>query len=797
MINNYLKIAIRNLLRNKTFAVISIAGMAIGLTAFWLITLYVADELSYDRHHENADRIVRVAQHASWDGGNITQATSSAPFAKSLQDEFAEIQEATRIIPEGGGIIKHEEKALQADDIFFADKNIFDVFTYPFEYGDKATALARPESIVLTESLAKKLFDDPAKAINQTIYFENNYPNLVTGVIKDVPENSQLRFSALRSLPENYTSAWQNFNSYTYLLLKKGADYKQLESKMPLWAKKTIQKMMGIDDYKVMLQPLTSIHLQSDLQAEISSNSSMKRLYIFIATAVLILIIAIINYMNLSTARSSVRMKEVGVRKVLGSGRRRLISMFITEALIMTFLSALIAFLLVTLLIPYFNTLANKNLTVWRFGIYYTTLALVAFALVTGIISGSYPALFLSRFKTIPALRGQLGDLSNSILFRKSLVTFQFVITVIMIAGSLIIYRQLKFVSNKDLGFNKEQVLTFHIHDQNIRTQTAAMRTQLLQNTLIQGVAVCGNPIGNNDIGTNGFVFEKPDGSFSTSNKMAEELMIDENYIPTMDIKLVAGRNFSAAGEADKYTAALINETLAKDLGWKEPVGKRIRFNYGDKETGERVVVGVVKDFHTFSLQHKVEPMVMMMPPVASMGDNLYIKINTAKTADALAYIEKVYKQFDKNNPAEFNFLDQNFARQYAAEQRQEQLSLIFTVLAVLIACLGLFGLAAFTAQQRVKELGIRKLLGASVLSLTMMLSKSYISLVVIAICIATPIAWFAMNKWLQGFAYRTTASWWVFAAAGLLSILIALMTVSFQAIKAAIANPIKSLRTE
>jgi putative ABC transport system permease protein len=797
MIKNYLKISIRNLLKNKFYSLINIGGIAIGLTAFWLIALYVGDELSYDRYHKNADRIVRVAQHARWDANNINEATTSAPFAKSLQNEFPEIEQATRILPEGGGIISYKEKSIQADDIFFADKNVFDVFTYPFLYGDPKTALANSEAIVLTETLAKKLFGNPANAINQSVHFENNYPNLVTGVIKDVPENSHMRFSGLRSLPANYSDAWQNSNAYTYLLLKKGVDYKQLESKMPRWAKKTIQKMMGINDYRIELQPLTSIHLQSNLVAEISANSSMSRIYIFILIAALVLIIAIINYMNLSTVRSSIRIKEVGIRKVIGSGRRSLVFMFITDAFVMTFIASLIALFLVAVLLPFFNTLADKNLTIWRFGTYTTLLILTGFSLLTGIVSGSYPALLLSRFKTIPALKGQMGNMSNGILFRKSLVVFQFVITVVMIVGSIIIYKQLQYTSDKDLGFNKQQVLTFHIHDKNVRTQTAAIKTQLLQNPLIEGVAAAGNPIGNNDIGIQGFVFEKADGSFSTSTKLAEELMVDADFISTMDIKLLTGRNFASSTGADKYTAALVNETLVKEMGWKSPVGKRVRFNYGENETGERTVIGVLKDFHTFSLQHKVEPMVMLMPPAASMEDNLYVKINTAKTSQALAYIEKVYKQFDQSNPLEFHFLNENFARQYGAEQKQEQLSLIFTALAVLIACLGLFALAAFTARQKIKEIGIRKVLGASVTSLAIMLSKDFIKLVVIAILIAVPIAWWAMNKWLEGFAYRINIHAGVFIAGAFLAIFIALLTVIFQAIKAAVANPVKSLRTE
>ncbi len=797
MLKNYFKIAFRGLLRNKTFATINIGGIAIGLTAFWLIGLYVVDEFSYDRYHEKGDRIVRVAQHARWDGGNISQATTSAPFAASLQTEFPEIEKAARIIPEGGGVIKYNEKALKADDIFFADNNIFDVFSYSFIAGDKTASLVKPQSIVLTESLASALFGDPAKAVNQTVFFENNYPNLVTAVIKDIPENSHLRFSALRSLPHEYTDGWQNFNSYTYLLLKQGVHYKQLQAKMPAWAKKTIQGMMRVADYQIELQPLASIHLHSDLQVEISPNNSMSRIYIFIAIAALILIIAVINYMNLSTARSSIRIKEVGVRKVLGSGRRQLISMFVTEALLVTFIAGLISIVFVSLLLPYFNEFAGKQLSIDRFGIYNTVFALTIFALATGIISGSYPALFLSRFKTIPALRGQMGNLSNSILFRKSLVVFQFVVTVIMISASFVIYRQMKYVSGKDLGFNKEQVLTFHIDEQQVRTQVGAIKSQLLQNPLIQGVATAGNPIGNNNIGTMGFVFEKDDGSFTGSSKLAEELMIDADYVPTLDIRVSAGRNFSDAGMADKYSAAMVNETLVKELGWKQVIGKRIRFNYGNNETGERTVIGVVKDFHTYSLQHKVEPMVLLMPPVASMEDNLYVKINTANTAEALEHIEKVYKQFDKNNPVTFHFLDQNFAQQYAAEQKQEQLSLIFTILAVFLACLGLFGLAAFTAQQRTKEIGIRKVLGASVVSIIAMLSKTYVKLVLIAVSIAVPVAWFMMNSWLQDFAYRVDISWWMFAAAGTVAILIALVTVSFQAIKAAVANPVKSLRSE
>jgi putative ABC transport system permease protein len=783
-------------MRNKMYAAITIGGITIGLAAFWLIALYVADEFSYDRYHSKADRIVRVAQHTRWDGGDIHQASTSAPFAPALKKEYAEIEEATRFAMEGDGIITYGDKVLEVPDIMFADSNVFNVFTWPFLHGDPKTALMAPETIVLTESLATKIFGNADEALNKTIHFEGNYPSLVTGVIKDIPENSHFRFSALRSMP-NFSGNWQNFNVFTYLLLKQGTDHKQLEQKLPQFAAKTIMAIMRVNEYRLELQPLTSIYLGSNLQVEAGANSSKARVFIFMAIAALVLIIAMINYMNLATARASIRIREIGVRKVIGSGRRHLVMMFITEAIVMTCLAALAAFFIVTALLPFFNSLSGKNLSVWRFGTWTTLTTLSGFVLLTGIISGSYPALFLSRFKTIPALKGQLGNLAASILFRKSLVVFQFVVTVVMIAGSFIIYRQLQYTRQKDLGFNKDQVLTFHIHDRQVRSQVAAIKTQLLQNPLIQGAAVAGNPIGNNNMGAHGFHFEKNDGSVSTSSKMSMELMVDADYIPTMEIKLVAGRNFSTAGQSDKYTAAIVNETLVKELGWTNPIGKRLQFKYGENEIGERTVVGVIKDFHTHSLQHKVEPMVMVMPPVASMEDNLYVKINTSKTTEALAFIEKVYQQFDKSNPIEFHFLDQNFARQYEAEQKHEKLSLTFTVLAVFIACVGLFGLAAFTAQQRVKEIGIRKVLGASVSSITIMLSKDFVKLVLIAICIATPIAWYAMNRWLEGFAYRTDITWWVFVLAALVAMFIAIVTVSIQAIKAAMANPVKSLKTE
>jgi putative ABC transport system permease protein len=798
MLKNYIKIAVRNIRRHKAYAAINIFGLALGLAAFWLITLYIADEFSYDRYNTNADRIARVVQHARWAYNDMHTAPTSAPFAPALKAEFPEIEEATRILTEGNGMITYKEKTLKVNDIFFADKNVFKVFTFPLLYGDAATALSTPEAIVIDENLAASLFGDPAKALNQTIYFENNFANKVTGIMKSIPKNSHLRFSALRSLPASFTGGWQNFNVYTYLLLKPGIDYKSLEAKLPQFAAKTIQGLMKVNDYKMELQPLTSIHLHSDLQYEIGANSSSVRVYMFMAIAALILIIAIINYINLSTARSGSRVREVGIRKVVGSGRKQLGAMFITESILITIIAACFGVLTIKLALPFFNQLTEKQLSIWRFGPAVTLGFLAGFSILIGTINGIYPSMFLSRFKTIPALKGQMGNLFANLLFRKSLVVFQFVITIVMITGSFVIYRQLQYATHKDLGFNKDQVLTFHIDDRAVRDQTTAVKNQLLQDPSIEAVAVAGNPIGNNDLGGLGYNFETADGSFSTSSTMAQELMVDADYIPALEIKMLAGRNFSDAVQSDKYGAALINETLQKKLGWKNAIGKRMQFSIDEQGTkGERTIIGVIKDVHTYSLQHKVEPMVMVMPPAPSMGDNLYVRLAKGKTKDGLAYMSRVYKEFDKVSPVDFHFLDANFAKQYGAEQKQGQIALVFTMLAVLIACLGLFGLATFTAQQRTKEIGIRKVLGASVAGIVQMLSKEFLKLVTLASCIALPIAWLTMNKWLQDFAYRQNIDWWVFVLAGALALFIALCTVSIQAIRAAVANPIKSLRSE
>ncbi len=796
MIKNYFIVAFRNLKRNKIFSLINIGGLAVGLATCWMITLYVANELSYDNWHVNADRVYRVAQHATWPGGHFNLAVTPPPMAAALKNEYPEIEATLRLDAEGGGTITYENQRLQVGDIFFADSTVFALFSYHFLYGDARTALSKPENIVLTQSLAKKIFGDAALALDKVISFGNDNSTKVTAVIEDVPATSHIGFSALRAMPADMGNSWGNSNLYTYILLKEKTGVDQLVAKLPPFFNKYLKASIGEASYQMELQPLRSIHLHSNLDYEIGANGNIGYITIFSLVAILILIIASINYMNLSTARSSLRVKEIGVRKVNGSRRGQLVLMFLSESVLITFIAAGLAIALLNLCMPAFQHFVGKDLAVWHFGVWQSIVFLVAFSLLAGCLSGLYPALFLSGFRLIPSLKGQAGSHRGNLLFRQGLVVFQFVITIAMIAGTAVIWLQLQYISKKDMGFNKDQVITFHLGHE-IRKNIPALKQELLQNPLVESVAAAGNPIGDNNIGSHDYDIE-PDGvSVKKSNK-ANLLQADEDFIPALQIKMMAGRNFSTAMLTDKDNVVIVNETLAKEAGWKNPVGKKIYLGFDSLHQPRGYeIAGVVKDFNIYSLQHKIEPLILQLPPAVNDKDNLYVRISAANTKAALAYTAAVYKKFDAANPFEYAFLDQHFARQYASEKIQGNLLLIFTVLAISIACLGLFGLITFTAEQRKKEIGIRKVLGGSVNSIVLLLARDLLKLVLIAVVIATPLAWLATYKWLQDFAYRTTINWWIFALAGAIAVLIAFVTVSVKAIKAAMANPVKNLRTE
>lgn len=798
MLKNYFKIAWRNLQKHKAFSFINIFGLAVGIASFWLIALYVTDEWSFDRYNTKADRVFRVVQHGQWNGGKFDIAVTSPPFAPTMKAEFPQVVDATRINAEGGGQIVIGDKKINEGGMLLTDNSIFNIFSYQFLYGDAQNALTKPQSIVLTKSFAETLFGSAETAFNKIISIDN-IPTTVTAVIDDVPVNSHFTFRALRALPADYTGGeanWGNSGIYTYLLLKDHDDYKKIEASSDIFFAKHLKTGMGAMSFKLELQPLTNIHLHSNLSYELGANGNITYVYVFSITALLILIIAVINYVNLTTARSSIRIKEIGVRKVIGSDRAQIMYMFFAESVLLTFIATLIAIVIIQFTLPYFNQLSGKNLVLLQFGKITTLIIFAGFSLFTGMLSGIYPAMFLSGFKTIAAMKGQLGNQFSTILFRKSLVVFQFVITIVMIAGSCVIYQQLNFVMNKDLGFNKAQTLTFHI-SKGVRGRIDALKQQLLQNPNIESVGIAGNPIGNNNIGGGDFNLG-PDGKATSESKIVQNLVIDPDFIPTLQIKMAAGRNFSVTNISDIKDAIIINQTLADELGWKKPIGRIVRTGVDkDGKVISQTVVGMVKDFNTYSLQHKIAPMVLSMPAETNDKDNLYVRIGKNKIQSSLAYISKVYEGFDNENKAEFHFLDQNFAAQYQTEQRQGSILLIFTILAISIACLGLFGLVTFTAEQRIKEIGIRKVLGASVASIVSLLSTDLMRLVIIATVIACPLAWYAMSVWLQDFQYKIEISWWVFLLAGAGAAIIALATVSVQSIKAALNNPVKSLKSE
>jgi putative ABC transport system permease protein len=797
MLHSYLRFAMRNLAKNKIYSMINIAGLAVGLAVFGLMALYIADELGYDLDLPTADRVYRVVHSGEWAGGHFNIAQTPPAFGPALVKDDPGIEAAVRIGTEGGGTIVYGDKKLDVGDMLFVDSSMLTVFPFPFVAGDRESALGAPNSIVLTKTLAEKLFGNADEALHKTLTIQNDGPMEVTGVIEDRPENSHLRFSALRLMHEP-ADEWKNSYLYTYLLLKKGVDIRPVEARLPGFYDRHIKPLLGKGaSYRMELQALPSIHLHSHLDFEMSRNGDIRYIYLFAAVALLVLGIAVINYINLATARASIRMKEIGVRKVIGGSRGQLVTLFLTESVFFALLSAAIAGVLVWIALPGFGQLSGKALTMDQFGLWRTIAVSGGAALLIGLAGGLYPALFLSGFHTIPALKGQVGDLSTTVLFRKSLVTFQFVITIFLIGGSAIIYLQLRFMQGRDLGFNKDQVLTFHLPNPEVRRHIDDLKTQLLRDPSIEAVAAAGNPIGNNDIGDRQIWWEK-DGVLQSEPKKAQMFFVDADYVSTMQIGLAAGRNFLATRPTDVMGSVLVNETLVKEMGWSDALGKRVKL--GTTDSGRVLmasVIGVVKDFNIYSLQHKIEPLLLRMPPVWKEEDNLCVRLKRGRIPNGLRHIAEVYGRFDPATTLDFHWLDDNFSQQYAAERKQGSILLIFTILAIFIACLGLLGLVTFSVGQRTKEIGIRKVLGASVGGIMLLVSKELIKPVALAILISTPLSWWATHKWLEGFAYRMKIGIWIFVAAGLLAVLIAVLTVGLRAMRAARMNPTGSLRND
>jgi len=806
MFSNYFKIAFRNIRRHKVYSIINIIGLAVGMACTIFILMWMQYEFSFDRYHENAERIYRLTSDFNFGTLKGPYAVSNHPAGPTLQRDYPEVEKAVRFHAVWGrSLVQHKDKKFFENDLLYADNTVFDVFSFPLIKGDRRSVLTRAYSVVINEDMAKKYFDseDP---IGKTIKIRNIvHSNLekesnfrVTGVVKNVRPNSHFMFDMLLSFEtiyhdnEKQRDKWTgDLNNYTYLLLAPNINYKELEKKFPALVDNHLQqeiKDIGAG-MGLFLQPLTDIHLRSKLKADFSYKIDILVVYAFLTIAGLVLIIACINFINLSTARSAGRAREVGVRKALGAAQSKLITQFMIESFVLSVVALVLALGLVEIFLPLLRSLFESEMSFDYVSKPAMMASFVGLAVFVGFIAGIYPALFLSAFHPVNTLKGALSTGYRNSRLRSLLVVVQFIIAIVMIIGAVIIFNQFRYMNNKTLGFDKEQVVILKIVDNSIKRSIESIKAELSSHSSIKGVAFTSHPPG---MSARANVF-KPQGYSYEQMQMMDAVSVDSDFISVMGIEVVAGRNFSRDFIDDRHQAILINETAAKQFGWVEAVGKTI--TELDDKMPTKTIVGVVKDFHIRSLYNPIEP--LYIENEAEKFNLVVIKIRPDSVSEAMHFLEKKWKKIDSSQMFDYWFLDEGFDRLYRDVKRLSTIFSCFTLLAIVIACLGLFGLASFTAEQRTKEIGIRKALGASVPDILIMLLKTSIKWVLVANIIAWPIAYYVSNDWLEDYPYRIKMNPGIFVIAGLLALLIALITVSYQAVKAARANPVDALRYE
>jgi putative ABC transport system permease protein len=803
MIGNSLKTAFRSLKKNKGFALLNMAGLAIGLAVCLLMVFYVIDEISYDRYNTKGDRIYRVNTDTKINASVTSSAIAAPKVAEALRMNFPEIENTVRLFPNEDVRFKKGDEVVMEKKAVYCDSTIFDIFTLPMVEGDPKTALTEPNTIVITERIAEKYFNTThvLGKILVTVGDNNKTTNhRITGVIRNLPARSHFNFDFFQSMVSVRISSNENFTAFypfsTYLLLKPHSNYRSLEAKLPAFLKKYIDFIDDMEkhgDYiRLDLTPLFDIHLRSNRSNELSANGDIQYVYIFSAVALFILLLACINFTNLSTAHSSTRAKEVGVRKVLGSARKFLITQFLSESILITLFATVTAVLLAWGLLPLFNYISGKHLSITIGTFAWLLPAIIGITLVIGLLAGSYPAFFLSAFKPIHVLKGTIVPGFKSSILRSFLVVFQFAISIFLIIGTLIIYNQLNYIQKKSLGFNRHQVLL--VKHMNVLNKQANVFKEEIKHLpgVVSTTLSSFTPTGD----------RRWTGYVSANNNLHQTQFwpVDEDYLHTMGMQLEKGRDFNTQLSSDS-SAMIINQTAAKVMGFtSDPINQTVVYGTDQKRYH---IIGVVKDFNFSSLRDNVTPVVMtMMTPFERkrQGDGpdmLGIRVNTENLPALLSGIENKWKTFSNNQDLDYSFMDEDFNTLYQAEQRTGKIALLFTILAIFIACLGLFGLAAYAAERRTREIGIRKVLGANVPDLVALLAAQFLKLVVIALVVAAPLAWLTMEKWLEGFAYRESIQWWVFPVAGLGAVLIAMVTISSQFIKAAMANPVESLKVE
>ncbi|WP_420318358.1 ABC transporter permease [Ekhidna sp.] len=810
MLKNYLNVALRNLFKHKFYSLINILGLSIGLTCFLMISLYVVDELSYDTFHSDIEKTYRMDFSGMINGSEFITALSSAPAAKTMVAEYPEVTDAVRIRESGNWLIKRKdtENNYYQNEVAFVDPNFFTFFDFKLIKGDVEECLKRPKTLVLSETEAEKIFgeEDP---IGQIVVIDNDENWEVTGVFEDMPSNSHMNFTmmfTMESREEAQSQFWMSFNFVTYLKLQDGFNPAVLEAKFPALIEKYIgpevEKYIGVSLQEFYdagnaagfsLFPAKDIHLYSDKDGEIMANGDIKYIYVFTAVALFILILACINFMNLSTARSAGRAKEVGVRKVMGAYRHQLIRQFLSEAFIITFISIVIAYVLSFLLLGQFNELAAKEMRIDQLFSTGFIAIILSVLLLVGLLAGSYPAFFLSKFRPVEVLKGKLNLGLKSGGLRSILVIVQFCVSIIMIIGTAIVFQQLSYIQNKKLGFSKDQVVM--VHDPWIMGDKASSyKNEVLQSSLIKsGTLSSFLPV---DTQSNNNLWFPGATPTKDESYVFYQARVDHEYLETLGMEMVEGRFFSKDFPSDSM-AIVVNESLVRHMGWDTGLNKKLS-TYGGSQEDPTVevynVVGIIKDFHYTSLKNNIEPLLFTL---GNSRGYVSFKIDGENVRESLDFIEAKWDEFAPGQPFQYSFLDDRFTDLYQSEQKLGQIFSVFAFLAIFIACLGLYGLAAFTAEQRTKEIGVRKVLGASIMSIITLLSKEFLKLVAIAFIIAAPLSYYFMNQWLQDFENRTNMNVMIFISAGIIALVIAWVTMSFQSWNAARINPARSLKDE
>jgi len=795
MIKNLLLVALRNFIKDKWYSFLNVLGLTIGITFTLFLVFYIVDELNYDRYHEKANRIYRVVSYAQEPEVYHKFAFTQYPFGPQVKKDFPEVEEAVRVVNRERTLFKSGANSFFETKIYYVDSNFFRMFTHKVVEGNTNNALNEPNTVVISKSIANKYFGKKANAVGKTLQTAYNDLYKVTAVIEDVPRNSHIIFDILISsatLPKDFQNNWGGFNNYTYVLLKPGTKPETLTKKLLSYYDKYMAQIFAPSNIKIHygLQPITSIHLHSDMLGEPEELGSMSYIWILGAVAFFMLLIACINYMNLTTARSARRAKEIGIRKVTGSSRQQLILQFLSESLLTSLIAALLAIGLMTIVLPFFNSLSGKSFTLATLLQTRSISLLVAIVLFTGLLGGSYPAFYLSKFNPVGILRGALSKASGNINLRRTLVVLQFSISMIMLICTWVVYSQLNYLRKKDLGFNKEQVMIATVNTgKDERGKIFAMNNEFRSQPYVKSVGTGYSYPGSSNINLNLFAVETKNGF---KDKGVECYSVDEGYINTLGIKLLKGRDFS--GPADTLHSIMVNEAMVKDFQWGDnALGKRIKFP-GDTTGAYFEVVGVVKDFNQKSLYNPIAPLILFYSPNCN---NIELKMNAGNIQSSIGKVEAIWKKYFPQLPFEYKFLDENFHSQYAADQKRGKIFAAFSILTIIITCLGLLGLTAFTTQQKQKEISIRRVLGASTTSVVTLITRNYLLLALIAAAIAFPVAWYFMNKWLQVFTYHSGLSVVPFLVSAFVIVVTASATAMFYSARAALTKPAKVLKTE